>query len=196
MGFRINYLGELLIFVLFFIASMIILVSNYRERNYGLFAALFFLISMLNLFYIKNVFSANPLVNVGFKGWALFGLTMFLNAVGFLIGALSAERGISKKEKEEIIEKMIEPKIKAMEAKLDAQLKQHETKRTEKSYEPWPSVTEAFYPGKYLASKNGSVYHSPKCDWAKKISKSQRVWFKSDDEAKKNGYRKHSCLKK
>ena len=66
----------------------------------------------------------------------------------------------------------------------------------EEKYEPWPSVTESFYPGKYLASKRSDVYHAPKCDWAKKISKSQRVWFKSDEEAKKAGYRKHSCLKK
>ena len=196
LGLRTNYLAELLIFVLFFIASMIILVSNYKERSYGLFTSMFFIISLLNMFYIKNAFAVDPIVNVGFKGWFLFGFTMFLNALGFLIGALSVEKTISQKEKEEIIEKVIEPKIKEMEIKLDNDLKSFKAseKKAQEHYEPWPSVTEAFYPGKYIASKRGAVYHAPKCDWAKKIYKSQRVWFKSDDEAKKAGYKKHSCL--
>lgn len=198
MGFRINYIGELLIFILFLIASLIILISQYKEKSYGLFTAIFFIISLLNLFYIKSAFYSSPIINVGWRGLLLFGTTMLLNAVGFLIGVFSITPKMTEKEKEEIIEKVIEPKIKETEKKLDAQLKQKENEIPikEEKVEPWPSVTEAFYPGKYIASKKGAVYHAPKCDWAKKISRSQRVWFKSDEEAKKNGYRKHSCLKR
>jgi len=51
-----------------------------------------------------------------------------------------------------------------------------------------------FEPGKYVASKTGSTYHIPKCDWAKKIKEKNRVWFDDEKEAKKS-YKKHSCVK-
>jgi energy-coupling factor transporter transmembrane protein EcfT len=51
-----------------------------------------------------------------------------------------------------------------------------------------------FEPGKYVATKTGSTYHIPKCDWAKKIKKSNQVWFDDEKAAKKN-YKKHSCVK-
>ncbi len=52
-----------------------------------------------------------------------------------------------------------------------------------------------FEPGKYIASKTGSTYHAPKCDWAKKIKKKNQVWLDSPEEAKKKGYKKHNCIK-
>ena len=51
-----------------------------------------------------------------------------------------------------------------------------------------------FEPGKYVASKTGTTYHTPKCDWAKKIKKKNQVWFDDEKEAEKN-YKPHSCLK-
>ena len=51
-----------------------------------------------------------------------------------------------------------------------------------------------FEPGKYIASKNAAYYHAPKCDWAKKISKRNIVWLESEEEARKKGLKKHSCL--
>ena len=50
-------------------------------------------------------------------------------------------------------------------------------------------------PGKYVASKTGTTYHAPKCDWAKRIKKKNMVWFADDKAAKKKGYKKHDCLK-
>ena len=55
-------------------------------------------------------------------------------------------------------------------------------------------VTKTFEPGKYVASKTGSVYHAPNCDWAKKIKKKNLVWFDDEKDAKKK-YKAHSCLK-
>ena len=46
-----------------------------------------------------------------------------------------------------------------------------------------------------MASKSGTKYHAPKCDWAKKIKKSNAVWFISKEEAKKAGYKKDDCVK-
>lgn len=56
-----------------------------------------------------------------------------------------------------------------------------------------PKVTHS--PGKYVASSMGSVYHEPKCNWAKKIAEERRVWFKDKKEAQKKKYRKHKCVK-
>jgi len=55
-------------------------------------------------------------------------------------------------------------------------------------------VEKEFSPGKYIASKTGTKYHAPKCDWAKKIKKANAVWFDSKDEAKKAGYKKDDCV--
>ncbi len=51
-----------------------------------------------------------------------------------------------------------------------------------------------FEPGKYVASKSGSTYHIPKCDWAGKIKKNNQVWFDDEKEAKKK-FKPHSCIK-
>ena len=56
-------------------------------------------------------------------------------------------------------------------------------------------VKKTYKPGKYIASKSGSKFHAPKCDWAKKIKKSNTVWFNDKDEAKKAGYKADDCVK-
>ena len=64
----------------------------------------------------------------------------------------------------------------------------------EKKVSKTSSAKKTFKPGKYVASKSGSVYHAPKCDWAKKIAPKNKVWLNSPEEAKKKGYKKYSCL--
>ena len=44
-------------------------------------------------------------------------------------------------------------------------------------------VSKDFKPGKFVASKSGTTYHSPKCDWAKKIKKKNQVWFDNAKDA-------------
>jgi len=58
-----------------------------------------------------------------------------------------------------------------------------------------PEPETEYTPGKYIASKTATTYHAPKCDWAEKIKEKNRVWFDDDKEAKKAGYKKHSCVK-
>ena len=64
----------------------------------------------------------------------------------------------------------------------------------EKQVEPG-EVKKTFKPGKYIASKTGSKYHAPKCEWAKKIKEKNSVWFNNKQEAKKAGYKADSCVK-
>ncbi len=58
-----------------------------------------------------------------------------------------------------------------------------------------PEIEEVFEPGKFIGSTTGRSYHAPKCDWANNIKKENQVWFDSEEEAKKKGYKAHSCLK-
>ncbi|MDP3639733.1 MAG: hypothetical protein Q8R53_00835 [Nanoarchaeota archaeon] len=49
-------------------------------------------------------------------------------------------------------------------------------------------------PGKYVASTRGTVYHAPKCEWARKISRNGRVWFSRKEEAVEKGFKAHGCV--
>lgn len=56
-------------------------------------------------------------------------------------------------------------------------------------------VVKIYEPGKFVASKTGKKFHAPKCEWAKKIKEDRRVWFDSEKEAKKEGYKACGCVK-
>lgn len=100
-----------------------------------------------------------------------FSLTTLLSAVGFLMATVSIKEEVKAKEPE--IEPPKEVKVRPY----------GEKKKTE------------FKPGKYVASTAGNVYHIPKCDWAKRINRKNRVWLKGKAEAKKKGFKAHSCVK-
>ena len=63
------------------------------------------------------------------------------------------------------------------------------------SAEEEKTVTKTFKPGKYIASKTGTKFHSPKCDWAKKVKKSNAVWFNNKEDALKAGYKADDCIR-
>ncbi len=68
--------------------------------------------------------------------------------------------------------------------------------KTEKSSkkEAEEKAAVSFSPGKYMASTRGNVYHEAKCDWAKKVGKTNRLWFQSKKEAEDKGYKAHGCV--
>lgn len=51
------------------------------------------------------------------------------------------------------------------------------------------SAVNAITQGKYVASKNGTVYHYPWCPGAKQIKEENKIYFNTKEEAKKAGYR-------
>ncbi|MBD3163700.1 hypothetical protein GF323_00705 [Candidatus Woesearchaeota archaeon] len=55
-------------------------------------------------------------------------------------------------------------------------------------------VLKTYTPGKVVSSKRAKYYHAPKCDWAKRIKKSNQQWYDSADQAKKDGLEPHGCL--
>lgn len=42
--------------------------------------------------------------------------------------------------------------------------------------------------GKIVASKTGSKYHFPWCSGAKSIATENKIWFNSEEEARRSGY--------
>ncbi len=56
-------------------------------------------------------------------------------------------------------------------------------------------IEKSFKPGKYIASITGAKFHSPKCDWAKKVKKENAVWFDSQEDAIKAGYKADDCIR-
>lgn len=57
-----------------------------------------------------------------------------------------------------------------------------------------PKIEKTFTPGKFLASRKANKFHVAKCDWAKRISKSNQIWFNSEEEAKAQGFEADKCI--
>lgn len=170
--------------------AMILLVFKIKESFFTeFFLMLFFLITsviilagvyknknwawkLATIYFLVYLINAFYLYMIALRISSKFSLTILLSAIGFLIATIS----IKREEPEEEIE--IEPP-------KEAQVRPYGEKT---------SKTE-FKPGKYLASSTGSVYHIPKCDWAKRINRKNRVWLKDKAEAKSKGYKKHNCVK-
>ncbi|MBI2653881.1 hypothetical protein HYX02_03655 [Candidatus Woesearchaeota archaeon] len=60
--------------------------------------------------------------------------------------------------------------------------------------EPEEHMKKTFTPGKYVASKKANKFHSPKCDWAKRIGKENQLWFDSREEAEAQGLEADACV--
>lgn len=69
-----------------------------------------------------------------------------------------------------------------------------EPEEAQKPEKEAPKTEKTFTPGKFVASAKANRFHSPKCDWAKKISKENRVWFNSGEEAKSKGFEADKCV--
>lgn len=52
----------------------------------------------------------------------------------------------------------------------------------------FPNGNAVFESGAFVASKNGTKYHFPWCPGAQRIKEENKVWFSSEEEAKKSGY--------
>jgi hypothetical protein len=47
--------------------------------------------------------------------------------------------------------------------------------------------------GKFVGSKNGTKYYTPTCSGAKRIKPENYIWFKTEDDAKLQGYTPGKC---
>lgn len=155
-----------------------------------LFLTVIFLISGISIIYVllkeegiwawPYIYFSAILINVVYLYFLTGGsITLFLLALFTITGMLASLNVVKKENVGDFYE--VKDIVKAIEV--------------EPSETEYSSVVETYEPGKYVASKNARYYHAPKCDWAEKINSENRVWLQSDEEAKKKGYKKHSCLK-
>lgn len=136
---------------------------------------LFILITSISLILIYN--------NLKF-GWGMLGVLLFL----MLLNLLLIYTRVSATD----VTFLITLFVTALAFVISlANVKREEPE--EEFEEAEPVVSTKYTPGKYIASKMGKTYHSPKCDWAKNIKEKNKIWF-DDEEAKKAGYKKHNCL--
>ncbi len=163
-------LGVLLTFMFLLTFAMFFVFSN-KRGSWGIIAAVLLLLmfNVLVIFLLTRRFSLAYIVS-----------TLF-SVIGVILAVLNVawmrREHVEEGEKYyyPFIDKM-EPKEEKAEAKAEATLK------------------KTFTPGKYVASKKANKFHSPKCDWAARISKENRVWFNSKEEAKKQGFEADKCV--
>jgi len=143
-------------------------MNEFTKKNFSCF-------SVLSIYFGLNLI--NSVCLSLFSNIGLNISLLLVAGMGFIISISNIRR---KSDKDEGTFKDVEKKVigDALEAK-------------EKSES---SIVKEYSPGKYLASTTGKKYHSPKCDFAKKIPKANRVWFNSIEDAKKKGYGPCKCI--
>jgi len=140
---------------------------------------------LLCLLILTMVISLILIFNDVKFGWGMLAVLLFLMLLDLLlIYVRTSEIGIN----------FLITLFMAAIAFVIALVNSGKKKKNEELPEEEPSVSTEFKPGKYIASKMGKTYHTPKCDWAKNIKEKNAVWFDDEKEAKKAGYERHSCL--
>lgn len=185
-------LGILLIFMILLASSMFVVHHN-KKWGWTVLGATLVLL-LLNIFFI--------FVFTGAFGTA-HTVAAFLSVVGLIIALLNMrgsaqeyyggeEESGKAKEYYPYIDKM-EPKEEA-KAEIKQELKEEIKEELKEEQEKEAHVSKAFTPGKFVASKKANKFHSPKCDWAKRIGKANRIWFNSEQEAKSQGFEADGCV--
>ncbi len=153
-------------------------------------------LSLIGLTFSRNRSGAGFLFAVGLLAalnvlllaWTNHGMQWFLLVVAVLlliVNIIPQKKG-SKTPKEEA------PKSPASVPEhsqvFDPVEKKVASKKTPKKSARRPS-------GRFVASKRSSLYHVPKCEWARKINPQRKVTFKTKEEAWEKGYKAHDCIK-
>jgi len=162
-------LGMLLV-LLFFLAFAVFAMYNNKKWGWTLTGAVL-LVLLLNTFF---VYMLTKTFDTAYATATVFSIAGLALAVFSLRGSgLRAIRIEGEKPQDyyPYIDKM-EPESEAKE----------------------PNIEKTFTPGKFVASKKASKFHAAKCDWAKRIGKSNQVWFNSREEAESKGFEADTCI--
>lgn len=99
----------------------------------------------------------------------LSALIIAVSSVSFFLGRVSVEHQI--------------PPVFVSDTPQEAQLVSIELNNEKQS-----TSTPLPEPASYVASKSGTKYHLPWCPGAKQIKNSNKIYFKTKEEAEKAGY--------
>ncbi len=168
-----GFLSESILTALFFIAAIMILAGMLKRRAWTYrFAAIFFILFLVNSFYMYANVSRGVIV---FSGMAV------LSAIGFMISMI----GIKTRHAKRVVKRSGKHAKEEEEKEVPVIL----------PYGFEKNIKKEFKPGKYIGSKKGTTYHIARCDWANNIKGNNRIWFNSKEDAEKKGYKAHSCVK-
>ena len=133
------------------------------------------------VFFFFFILSMGNLIAIWYFFGSLYGTLLLLSALGFVMSIMS-------------VPKRAEPAFPEHSSRVAAKTggKSETTKTMPPEKETKVEVKHT--PGKYVASTRGTVFHAPKCEWAKKISRNGRVWFNSREEAVEKGFKAHDCV--
>ena len=161
-------LGILLI-LLFFLAFAMFAVYNNKKWGWTLTGAVL-VILLLNTFFIYMLTKTFDTAYVTATLFSVAGLAL-------AIFSLRSSREAASEPKDEKAREYY-PYIDKMEPESAKE----------------PNIEKMFTPGKFVASKKANKFHAAKCDWAKRIGKSNQVWFNSREEAESKGFEADTCI--
>ncbi|MBI1935682.1 hypothetical protein HYS31_04540 [Candidatus Woesearchaeota archaeon] len=170
----LSFIFELgvLLALMFFLAFLMFSFYHRKRGSWLIIAGLLFLLllNMLVVLILKRKFGIADIV------------TVFFSLLGIIIAVLNMALARSREPKREEDEsRYYYPYMGKAEPAA-------EHRKIE------PSVEKTFTPGKYVASRKANKFHSAKCDWAARISRENRVWFDSREEAQGKGFMADNCV--
>ena len=186
------------VLVLLLVFALVVLLKIYdRKENAYACSTIFFSLLLLSSVFLYFASDSEFSIFVIMILSALFGLTLSIKKV-------SASRCVNTCYSSNPMVKDI-PKIMTDVYNIIEKTKKHDSSDADKEMKEAKVESSAvgrklkpvksYSPGKFVASVAGTKYHSPKCDWAKKINKKNLVWLKSKADASKQGYKPCNCLK-
>ncbi len=197
------FLFEFLVLAFFMLLFVVTIYTFYFDfENRYILNAMFFILGLINTIFLY--FNIKTVMLVLLTAANAFGLVIAINSIkekkakhlekepSVVVEELKPE--IRKKDEEKIISE-VKKELEEYKRKKEVEEIEKEADLLAKAEKKISEVKKIYKPGKFVGSKNSNKYHSPKCDWAKRIKRKQRIWFNSEAEAKKKGYSAHSCLK-
>lgn len=191
--------GKLIVYGILFLALLtgfvrFLLLLSERAFSYELAGVIVISLLMLagcagygqrwgeRLLFFFFILSMGNLIAIWYFFGSLYVVLLLLAAFGFVLSVPRAPE-------------LAYPTTAPVPSKEEkAQAMPETTTTTTKTPPPQKETSVKHTPGKYVASTRGTVYHAPRCEWAKKISRSGRVWFTSKDEAVEKGFKAHDCV--
>ena len=181
-------LGVLLSFM-FFLTFAMFFVYHQRKGSWGIIGA----VLVLLLFDVFIIFLLTRRMGISYVMtviFAILGLVLVLYNV--LISREDTKEGEVVSEKLTYYYPYITKEEPSNEITQETKQEIKEEVKQELKAEQ-KSVVSAFTPGKYIASRNASKFHIPRCVWANNINKENHVWFDSKADAESKGYSEHNC---
>lgn len=171
---RFAFVFELMLLLVFMFLLAFAMYNIYHNQRWGwtlLGTTLIFLLLDLFFIFVLTRTLDTPYIT-----------SLVFSVIGLVITALNL------REIQDVDE------IKAEEYEKAADYYPYIDKMESKEGTKETSIEKTFIPGKFVASKKANKFHIAKCDWARRVSKENRIWFNSKEEAESQGFQADKCV--